>query len=511
MKLLKWKINEKWVAVIAILCLVVLCLLPLLLIGKYDHPCADDFGYGYDTHIVWKSTHSLAETLKTAVHIAHYTYYSWQGTFSSIFLMSLTPVVFGEQYYAIVPYLMLGILVISVFYLSKVLVHNILKGSMANSLILSSILLFMIIEGIYTPASAFFWYNSAVHYTFMQAVMLLMVAFSLRSITAPKRGTRIVTCMLSTFCAFVVSGGNYVNALIGIVLMVFITGLFIAVYLYVKRMKKTVKERMQCCRSFYLLFFPLVVYIIGFVINVSAPGNAIRGSNFADTSAVTAILRSFASGFQYCGEWMSLFTFVLLILALPAVFAVTDKTGFRFKWPLLVLIFSFCVFSATFTSNHYSMGSAGLPRTFNNCKMLYHILLMFNEVYIVGWLRIRISEMKKEGLNKFIIGHGLVFYVIVSLALAGIFLSCDNKEAYYPSYASAKYMHQGFALYYHIQYLERINLMNGPETIVYLPEIAPKLNVLYVDDITTNQYDWRNQHYARWYGKEAVILVPREN
>ena len=157
------------------------------------------------------------------------------------------------------------------------------------------------------------------------------------------------------------------------------------------------------------------------------------------------------------------------------------------------------------------MGSAGLPRTFNNCKMLYHILLMFNEVYIVGWLRIRISEMKKEGLNKFIIGHGLVFYVIVSLALAGIFLSCDNKEAYYPSYASAKYMHQGFALYYHIQYLERINLMNGPETIVYLPEIAPKLNVLYVDDITTNQYDWRNQHYARWYGKEAVILVPREN
>ena len=57
MKIFKWKLNEKIVAVIAIICFVVLCLLPLLMIGRYDHPCADDYGYGIDVRNAWRDTH----------------------------------------------------------------------------------------------------------------------------------------------------------------------------------------------------------------------------------------------------------------------------------------------------------------------------------------------------------------------------------------------------------------------------------------------------------------------
>lgn len=509
MKFLKWKINEKLVAGIAIVCFAVLCLLPLLLIGRYDHPCADDYGYGYEAHITWRSTHSLFETFKAAANTAKDTYYTWQGTFTSIFLMALTPAVFGEQYYAAVPYLMLGMLTISVLYLSKVLVHDLLKSSYANSIILGIILLFMMIEGIYTPASAFFWYNAAIHYTFMQAVMVLMMAFAVRSVTADKKATRIVTCILATLCAFVVSGGNYLNALIGIVLLVALLGLYVILFVGEKKKNKAGKDK-NIFGKFYLICFPLAVYLVGFVINVIAPGNEVRGENFVDTPAVTAVLRSFVSGFQYSGEWMSLFTLVLLILALPAAWTITEKTKFRFRFPLLVLLFCFCLFSASFTSSHYGLGEAGLPRTFNNCKMLYHMLLVINEVYILGWLRVKFKESRKEKLKKIGISHGLVFYAVVSIALAGVFLSCDDKEAYYPSYASAKYMHQGFALHYHVQYLERLTILNGPEKTVYLKEIEPKLNVLYVDDIKTDPGDWRNTQYARWHGKEAVILIPTE-
>ena len=509
MKILKWKINEKIVAVIAVVFFAVLCLLPLLLIARYDHPCADDYGYGYEAHMAWRSTHSITETLKAAIHTMKHTYHTWQGTFTSIFLMALTPAVFGEQYYVIVPYIMLGILTLSILYLSKVVVHDILKGSIANSIILAIILLFMMIEGIYTPASAFFWYNAAVHYTFMQAFMFLMIAFALRSATTDKKAIAVVACIMASFSAFVVSGGNYLNALIGMVLFVSLVGLFVFLFVWNKK-KRVEEEKKNPFGKFYLLFIPFAVYTTGFVVNVIAPGNSIRGENFPDTPAVSAILQSFASGFQYCGEWMSLFTLVLMILALPALWAVTGKTKFRFRMPLLVLLFSFCLFSASFTSSHYGLGCAGLPRTFNNCKMLYHLLLVVNEAYFIGWLQAKLKASSKEKVKEFAIIHGLVFYAVVSVALAGVFLSCDDKEAYYPSYASFKYMREGFALHYHVQYLERITILNGPEKTVYLKEIEPKLNVLYVVDIKTNSGVWRNQQYARWHGKDAVILIPTE-
>ena len=500
MKILKWKINEKIVAIIAVVCFVFICLMPLLLIAKYDHPCADDFSYGYYAHVTWKETHSIIETLKAAAYTTHENWYAWQGTFTSIFLMSLTPAVFGEQYYAAVPFMMLGMLTLSVFYLSKVLIHDILKSSISNSIILSVILLFMMIEGIYTPASAFFWYNAAVHYTFMQSVMFLMVAFALRSINSDKKIISIITSILSVFCAFVVSGGNYLNALIGLIILISLLGLFIGLFIWNKKNKAFGK--------FYLLFFPLIVYVIGFVINVIAPGNAVRGANFVDTPAFTAIVRSFGSGFQYCSQWVSLYTVILLILALPTIWIVVGKTKFLFRYPALVVIFSFCLFSATFTSSHYGMGGPGLPRTFNNCKMLYHMLLVINEVYLVGWIHTKLKAFSKDTVIKTLANHGVVFYTIVMIMLAVLFITCDNKEAHYPSYASAKYIHEGFALHYHVQFLERLSIINGPEKTIYVKEIEPKLHVLYVDDVTTDAGDWRNQQYARWYGKEAVILIP---
>lgn len=506
MKIFKWKINEKIAAIIAIVCFVILCLLPLFMIGQYNHPCADDYGYGIDTRDAWRDTHSLSEVVKAAVGRAEHTYKTWQGTFNSIFLMALTPAAFGEQYYAVVPYIMLGMLTVSILYLSKVVLHDLLGASYSNTVIIAIALLFMMIEGIYTPASAFFWYNSAVHYTFMQAVMFLAVAFLIRSVIADKANIRGLSCVLATLCAYCVGGGNYLNALISLILFVAISVLFTIIFICSKKNSAETAK----CSSFYLSYIPTIIFSVAFIVNVVAPGNSVRGGNFSDVSAISAILRSFASGWKYCGKWMSLFTLVLLILALPAIWSAVKKTKYDFKFPLLVLLFSYCLFSASFTSSHYGLGQEGLPRTFNNCKMLYHLLLILNEIYIVGWLQRFLQKASKEKVRKIEIKHSIVFYIIVCVMLAGVFLSCENKEANYPSYASAKYMKEGYALYYHMQYLERLNILSGSETVVYLKEIVPKLNVLYVDDITTDPKDWRNQHYARWHGKDQVILIPWE-
>ena len=44
----------------------VITVIPLLKLGVYDHPCADDFGYSIQTYQVWQETHSLGELIKTA-------------------------------------------------------------------------------------------------------------------------------------------------------------------------------------------------------------------------------------------------------------------------------------------------------------------------------------------------------------------------------------------------------------------------------------------------------------
>lgn len=91
-------------------------LIPILCISIYNYPQADDWGYSYLTHWAWIDTHSLFQVLKAAAAAVVEAYNHWQGTFSSIFLMSLQPGIFGEQFYVFVPFIMLGLLSFSVIF-----------------------------------------------------------------------------------------------------------------------------------------------------------------------------------------------------------------------------------------------------------------------------------------------------------------------------------------------------------------------------------------------------------
>ncbi|HIT67181.1 MAG TPA: hypothetical protein IAB61_08100, partial [Candidatus Merdisoma merdipullorum] len=65
--------------------LFILSLIPLIIIGFYNHPAADDFTYGMLTHLTWESTHSLPEVLKAAVTTSRKFWETYQGPFASAF------------------------------------------------------------------------------------------------------------------------------------------------------------------------------------------------------------------------------------------------------------------------------------------------------------------------------------------------------------------------------------------------------------------------------------------
>ena len=97
-------------------------LVPIALISRYDYPCADDFGFSAYSHIAWQEDHSIPAVLGGAVRTVAERWYGWQGTFSSIFLMSLQPGIWGEHFYAAVPFLMCGLITFAtLFFLFYVL------------------------------------------------------------------------------------------------------------------------------------------------------------------------------------------------------------------------------------------------------------------------------------------------------------------------------------------------------------------------------------------------------
>lgn len=82
-------------------------LLPVCRLAFYAHPAGDDYAYGVAAHLAWTDTHSLSAVLAAAVSNVKGYYTSWQGTYSSIFLMSLQPAIFSQRLYFLTTFLML--------------------------------------------------------------------------------------------------------------------------------------------------------------------------------------------------------------------------------------------------------------------------------------------------------------------------------------------------------------------------------------------------------------------
>ena len=80
-----------------ILCVFVLCLVPLLYLARYDVPSADDYIYGTAAHLTLVHGGSLNDAIAAALEHTAVIYHTWQGSYSAVFLMCLQPAVFSER------------------------------------------------------------------------------------------------------------------------------------------------------------------------------------------------------------------------------------------------------------------------------------------------------------------------------------------------------------------------------------------------------------------------------
>lgn len=457
-------------------------LVPLLVLGFYAAPAADDFSYGAYAHLAYKDSGSILAAAAGALDKTVESYMSWQGTFSAIFLMSMQPAVFSEGLYALTPFIMLTALVIGTFMLCRAFFSKLLGLGRELGDIVAALICILSVQLMPSPVQGLYWFNGAIYYVFFHGLSLAACALAIALV---KNGGAWRSVLLCLMC-LVLGGGNYVTALT-------LSILAAATVIFLTMKKDCAWKR---------LLLPSLLLFISFALSIVAPGNTVRQAAQEDTPGVImAVLMSFENGALYALNWFSLPVAGGLLLLAVVVWPVLSGTEGRFSLPALVSIFSFCLMSAMFCPPIYAMGNVGEPRILNIIYFMYLLLLAINLVYWLGWLAGKLKKADSEKNVK------LMPVLLAMLVLGGCCALAMLGGTGFTSVGALSTLASGEAKAYYDSALERFELLND-ESIkdVQLEDFPTKPYLLYYDDITQDPADWHNEDISTFYSKNSVVL-----
>lgn len=105
---------------------------PLLLVAKYNYPSADDWSFGSAGYHALQNGEGLFGFIRAVSSTVKTYYVSWEGRFSSTLFATLMPGIFGEKCYRIVPWMMIGGLIVSELCLCRGLLARYAKDRYAG-------------------------------------------------------------------------------------------------------------------------------------------------------------------------------------------------------------------------------------------------------------------------------------------------------------------------------------------------------------------------------------------
>lgn len=478
---------------LAIVCgvLLGLSLLPLAVISFYNHPCSDDYSYGLYVAQTVRAGGSLWDILAAAAKETAETYFDWQGTFSAVFLMALQPAAFGERFYAITAYLMIGSLVFSnFFFLKEWCVHR-LGMSRSAWVIVSCALCFFMVHFAPSAFEGFFWYNGSLFYTFFHSVMLCALTLVLKFLRAPTQAKTLASGIGAGVLAFCLGGGNYPTALLTWLLL-------LCAFLW------TLWKRLPLSRKVGTLCF-FLLETAAFGISVLAPGNSVRQAHFENRpGAVKAIVLALGAAARNITQWTTLPLILALLFLAPIFCKYASKLSFRFPMPLLAVLGAFCLLGVLLTPPIYAMGGTGAARMEDLYYDAFCLLAGGVTFYLCGWfVHLPAGKLspKKTGVSKAAVTLSLALLFCVSVVTLSDFKSLSGVSA-------LRSLRNGEAQSYHAQVEAQVALLEDSsltqvvlEPITYRPELLLPTSVPVLSEDPENSV---NQRVATFYGKESV-------
>lgn len=464
-------------------------LIPILYLSGYVHATGDDYGYGARTHQMWLSTHSVWQVLKAAGQTVQHYWIGWQGTWFTIFLMSLQPEVFWDNGYWIVPWIMLALTIFSTLYLTEYVMVQKLRLPKATWISCTLILLLAMIQYFPSTKSGIFWYNGTAHYIIPYSMALVAIRCCW-SFADRKRKKDWIAAFI---CMALLGGASYLAPLL----------VLIAVAYLILCEWKTKKHVFYLC-------IPVAAELAGLIVSYLAPGNKSRGGEdfgIHGLLIVKTILECFVDGAKQIFLYLFKTPFILLCLVVIAVLLVNAfqkvRPTFDFPYPVIVAVAMFCMYCAMYAPGVYAGVelSGGVPNT------IYQVFLMtvfITVIYTVGWMNHHFCKDEKMGkIKKAVCGGLLMLALFLILVEKGTLKSSTSYQCY-------DYIVSGQADDYKAQMEERLSLLRNPELKnVELPAMNSDQGPLMHMEVMEDPKEWTNTVVKQFFGKESVIEVPR--
>ncbi|MGN8697202.1 DUF6056 family protein [Bacillota bacterium HCP3S3_F1_1] len=523
-----------------------LSLIPVLVIGKYDYPSADDFSMGLGTRLVYEATGSLLAVAGKILSETVRYYRTWIGYFTSCLFTTVSPATFGEAWYALTPAVILLALHVGVAVFFYALMEKALGMNRYARRCMTVLALFLMVQRMPEGSlrvEAFYWYSGAGNYTLTFSAGLLYLAFYVLSVCGVRSKNRSLFLVLACIMGFLAGGGNYLSALSFAVVSV----LFV-VYLVKRKIGR---------------LLPAAFYLCGFAVSCLSPGNRIRGGEAEGYGALKSILLSLYYTLSYpLNQWMN--WAVLLILALAGVIfwmgfaeiefsganakaggaAASEKAGetvrgaaapekagsgaqavqLGFTAPFPAAVLAYGIVSCVVTPALYAQGNMDAGRIQSTFWLHAVLVLLLLEWYLVGGLYRRFSKEQnasavsclqnasavsclqnasavsclRNGAGGFVRAI-LLFFIVFSL------LAVKGNPDFYTGTSAVSELLDGSAAQYGRENEERLRILKNPrEQDAVLPRYTVQPNLLYFEDVSEDPDDWINQKMSEYYGKNSI-------
>lgn len=463
-------------------------LIPVFVLGTYNHPTGDDYYYGVETHHIWESSHNLFAVLAAAADGVKTQYQIWQGTYSAMFFMYLPPNIFGENAYRVFTTVILLSLSGGIFYFLRQLLCRILHFHTSAWLILSSLAAFLCVQTVDFQPESFFWYNGSMYYTGFFSLSLFFLGSIFKWLTKPDRKSLFLLCPAALFLA----GGNYISLLPSLLILFSIT----FVLIFIRKEKKTgLKLFIVCC-----------FMLAGLAVSALAPGNAVRQSGMWKISPGLAILKAIRQGIRLLLGWTNPWCFLALLTATPFLWSSFKNSSFRFRYPVLAVGYAFGLFCSMSCPTYYTMNSIDPARAIAIMYYAFILFLFFSYTYLLGYFYHQIHQ--KHGLRKFPSLVRVCRYVWFSLipVLILVQLLCGQASRL-TVVRAVKCLVSREAAAYEAEYQDRLRQLIDPkqQVIVFLPYQHPA-DLLYVGDLGADPDSPNNQRTAEYFHKESICV-----
>ena len=470
-----------------ILSAAIISILPVLWIGLYNVPCADDYTYGAGTHHTWEQTGSIWEVFCAALRSTRGWYQAWQGTFSAIILMCLQPAIYGESYYKLVTFLLVGLLAIGEVFFSWVVFRRYFKSTCSQFLMIAAVWFVMSVQLAPSAVEAFYWYNGGIYYTGFFSLMLIFFGVLLLSIQSKSRCAHISQVTLSCFIGFVLGGSNYVTALISV--LVVALSVVLLIFLRNPRWKTILLP----------FFFTLAALIVSGI----APGNQVRQNALQSIPPLEAVKLSIITAAGAIGSNLDLLHILCFSFCGIILWKIAKNTTFRFPYPVFVGLLSFGIFAAHYCPPFFSMNTIGPGRLQNIVYDTYVFLIMFNIFYVLGWIQQHILlQHDAERTSSY-----------SSLALATMALCISLCCAYVPrntpmtATRALQSLRSGAAAQYYSEFQDRLTILKDPQVQdAVFTSYSQRPYVLFFTDISEDPQFWSNLAMADYYHKQSVSV-----